>query len=414
VERLRDPGSAARDTGVEAARPHERRAPGRPARRPDMLRTPGEVLRLQRSAGNRAVAQALSLQRRGPTPVQRFAFDNPDLNLTRSVFLHGSGMFGVAIFKDGTSNPLVVKASTESVHDTILAGVFHEKVTAKKGGVSTVPIRAANPGERAAIAQRVNDQSLVPPSRFEEIAQKSDRYPADPNSRPRFVERMRKAMLDGYQDPRCNVFIQGYASGQDFKDIAGSTTRRNNLTTLLSNRSYAKRMGRVHAADMFLGNSDRFSVMNLGNWMTSLGGVDNAITLIDNFDPTGNQVLNADRQVVWRAENLPKLVDSRATAEERISGGEKNLLEALRAADVDVDQLYPNRQKLDQVVAGLINGFSSGMKEGIDLTLSKLAPRIGRASRTLKAATTARGGDEGATAWRLLKERAQLVRKSRR
>lgn len=64
----------------------------------------------------------------------------------------------------------------------------------------------------------------------------------------------------------------------------------------------------------------------------------------------------------------------------------------------------------DPRAAPMVKAMVQGLKDGRSRLLSKLAPRIGRRSRTLKAETLSAFGGEGADAWSGLKQRAAYLR----
>ena len=343
-----------------------------------------------------------------PTPaVQRYPFTNPDWSTTKEVIRFGAGMFGASLFKDGTDKPLIVKASTEPVPETLLATVFHGKLTEKKRGISTVPVRTAAAAEKDPIVAQVTEK--VPPGTWRKLAEANKAYPKNgpPEKQEEFVLEYKEFILKSYRSAGNTLFVQGAAEGTDMKGLASDPQRgARNVAVLLSDPSYANRLGFIHAIDLFLGNVDRLEAMNLGNWMTKVGTLENSITAIDNFDPAGNQLLTASVQQAWKKDQLLHLKKPRATAEVIINDGKFGLISKLKEAGADIAAMYSAAEQ-GAIKVQLVASFEKGMKEGISTITSKLAPRIGKRSRTLKAATVQQAGDE---AWALLKERAALLR----
>jgi|DewCreStandDraft_1066081.scaffolds.fasta_scaffold00051_42 hypothetical protein len=333
------------------------------------------ILRLQRQVGNRVVAGLMG-QPGAPMIVQRLAFFNTDWTRATQARRSGSGATGVLFVEDGTPNPLVVKSGEDPVRETVLAHVMHEKLG--RGEVKVPPIRPERPGERQQIMQVIR----------EKLRPTFDQYREDRNFKRKVIEQFQEAPT---------LFIMGMATGQEFKQIVEQ--HPDDAGALLRNPTYVKRLGMVTAIDLFIGNTDRLYSANLGNWMTAIVNGEAIISLIDNFDPAGAQHLNPARQDLWKDSFLPKIITQnlRDTA-----------VEILNDLLFNINKINQGFQLNDAERDAFITNFVSGMQEGRSRILSKLAPRIGRRSRTLKRAAMQGGAPD---AWNLLKKRARLLKR---
>jgi hypothetical protein len=338
------------------------------------------ILRLQRQVGNHAVVGLLR-QSGAAMVVQRLSFFNTDWTRATRARRSGSGQTGVLFVEDDTPNALVVKRGSEPVRETELAHTMHEKLG--RGKVKVPAIRAATTADRDGV-RWVIWSVLVPTLAQEE---------RDPDS-------FRAEVAKQFEEAS-TVFIMGKATGQEF----GQLTKESPAVAhgLLTSPEYVKRLGMATAIDLFLGNRDRLLSANLGNWMTSISNIEEMITLIDNYDRYGPQKLTEENQREWEQMVFKEylLLDKLETTANEVLD---SLIRVLRY-DSPTIQLTDEQREAFRV------NFVLGMREGRARILSKLAPRIGRRSRTLKRVTVQ--GEGGQQAWELLKKRARLLRENR-
>lgn len=211
----------------------------------------------------------------------------------------------------------------------------------------------------------------------------------------------------GHKQPQVWVMgmARGKAFGSDRKTGQGFTNAplgSDRTLMLLEDPDYARRLGFVVACDLFLGNADRIDAGNLGNWMTDEAG---AISLIDNFSSSSYQSLNKDAQEQWqrmfmadikpsnyqrKAESVYEILISSVPAEVQ-AGLEKSFTTT-----------PAGRKKL------FAANFAKGMADARKAILAKLAPTLGKRSRSLKAAVVA--GEGGEAAWAILKKRVRMFK----
>lgn len=327
------------------------------------------LLRLQRQIGNQVVGRLLH-QAGTPMVIQRLSFYDTDWVRATRARHSGSGMTGVLFVEDNTPDALVVKpGDSDPLRETVLAHAMHGKLG--KGKVKVPAIRPADSTDRAGIQWVINNRLMPETSREEVLRQ--------------FAQSK-------------TVFIMKKASGKNFRELAEESSPV--AHGLLASPDYVKRLGMVTAIDLFLGNYDRLYSANLGNWMTAISNVDEMITLIDNFDRYGTQRLTEDNQSMWKDNIATKLQTSnlKATANEIL----ELLLRVFSHSKIDI-------QLTDKQQEAFKENFAEGLKLGRARILSKLAPRIGRRSRTLKAITVQ--GEGGKQAWAYLKARADELRR---
>jgi hypothetical protein len=360
-----------------------------PVRVPISRTTDEEQLRKPRPAapqlssvlGNRAVSRMVAANRGlgSEAPIQRYAFEGTQWNMTNGVSRSGDGASGVVFFVDGSQNPLVTKAANDPPRETLFATAFYNKLGNKRG-ITTPQTRLATPDERGQIAAQIEEKAMW----------KQDEVAAD-------VQSFR---VGG----RPHVWVQGMAKGKAlgskrkegrFQESAMGTNR---IIELFEDPDYVRNLGFVTICDMFIGNGDRIDVGNLGNWMTDTS---NAISLIDNFTTSTYQGLTRNREESWESLFLNELKPSGYAA--KAAGVYDHLLNMM-PSDVKTAFSKSSSMSADGRKKNFVKNYTKGMQDGRKAILAKLAPTFGKRSRSLKASV---GDDEGAAeAWGMLKRRA--------
>lgn len=336
---------------------------------------------LQSTLGNRAVSRLVT-GNQGRQPIQRFSFTNTDWNSTTEIGRSDTGAGGVVFFKDGSDNPLVVKAAADPLRETQLATVFYN-LLGKKKRVSAPPTRIASDLERVRIANQIQ-------------------------SKGQYDDERKSGDIEDFGYKAKNVWVMGMARGKAFgsKRVPGHFSQAplgERTIMLLEDADYIQRLGYVTACDLFLGNGDRIDVGNLGNWMTDTDG---AIALIDNFSSESYQTLNQRGQSSWESSFLPEFSPSGA---ERKAATLYDLIKGTLPPEVSQSLEKSFGMSAQARKEHFAKNFAKGMAEGRKAILAKLLPKIGKRSRTLK--NTVIQGEGGQEAWALLKRRARMLSK---
>jgi hypothetical protein len=196
------------------------------------------------------------------------------------------------------------------------------------------------------------------------------------------------------------VYVMGKVQGKEF----GEEARENPVlgATYFNNPQYVYDMGLAHAVDMFLGNGDRFALMNTGNWMNTVQG---NIMLIDNFDRFGTQRLGRGLYEQWVEQNLPDLRDPQGAAERAYEAAVQGAATTRQFGA----KLLPSEMEHSIIKDVFVPNFARGFKVGRKRIVDKLAPMLGKRSRTFKSTLTQNDPD-GAAKWAEIKRRARKVR----
>jgi hypothetical protein len=371
--------------------PHRRSPTTETARSADHPSSEQALLRLQRKIGNQAVGRLLH-QPGGLTVIQRLSLYNTNWNEVTRIRRSSSGQTGVLFVEDNTPNGLVVKpgGQSEPALETQVAHAVHQKLS--KGKAKVPGIRLATPADKVELRRKIWETLEVSEQDIREGRGLNPIILNTPHRPENLGEYRQRFAIDFLaKDP---IFIMQKASGQEFGKVAEEHSPV--ATGLLLSPDYAQRLGFVTAVDLFLGNTDRVFSANLGNWMTNISRFDETLTLIDNFDRYGEQFLTRAtdwEQRIAKSYLLPSKLDH--TADEVIDLL-KRVLEEKRI------------QLTGQQWEDFKKYFVRGMKKGIDRILSKLAPQIGRRSRTLKREI--KKFDAEGIAWTELKKRAAWLR----
>ncbi len=324
------------------------------------------LLGLQRQIGNQAVSRLLH-QPGAPMVIQRLSLFDTKWTYVSKATRSGSGQEGVVFFEDHTPQGLVAKRSTDRdpALENLVAHAVHQELSGKKA--KTPSIRLADENDRFWIGNII-EQHLG-----KELA---DTFKAAPQ-----------------------ILLMEKVSGMTFRDLANKHSAV--AISLLQSPDYVERLGIVTFIDLFLGNTDRVYSANFGNWMTAISQIDQLISLIDNFDPADMQSLKraadwVDRDYVklLLSPDLDKVKEHITDYFFKILALEENGRIKLAADQQEKFKRYLLR----------------GLQRGRDIVLSKLAPRIGRRSRTLKKKILQIEGGE--KAWKVLKARARYLRSS--
>jgi Domain of unknown function (DUF4157) len=343
-----------------------------------------------------------SLQQRNTEAphLQRFSIDDKPpiqwLNATEAV-LSGAGATGVVFVydkpqTDPTSNPLVVKATDDPIGETFLAGKLHQKVS----GAATVKTRVATPPEKG----------MIP-----EVVERYVNWQAEAQKRKMNPLFLKAQKVKDFKDAQ-TIYVMGRAKGDDFADITQNTP--DTMQSLLQNPNYLKKIGMIHAVDLFLGNTDRFELANFGNWMTDS---QINITLLDNFDAnslaaTFSKFRDKEFDVAAKdpfLDKTPSPVDRLApaeiqtTAEQVVEQFKTRLTKNFKSGD------WLDQKKQEFMVTHIKIGLQVGRKK----LLSQLAPTFGKRSRSLKQEVIGREGGLGQQGWENIKARAKYVKKLR-
>jgi hypothetical protein len=171
---------------------------------------------------------------------------------------------------------------------------------------------------------------------------------------------------------------------------------------LMESPEYARQMGFVTACDLFLGNVDRVEAGNLGNWLTDEAG---AVSLIDNFSSGAWQGLTRDAQQQWESSLAPDLAPSRYLAK---AESVYNILVNLVPPEVTEALGKSFTMSAEGRKQAFVKNYAKGMADARTKILAKLAPTIGKRSRSLKKSVTS--GEGGGAAWAIVKRRVTFFK----
>ncbi|MGD1904685.1 MAG: DUF4157 domain-containing protein [Leptolyngbyaceae cyanobacterium] len=319
--------------------------------------------------------------------IQRFDVNQVPLPFgsTQSVDMTEGGAVGAFIFSDGTNKPAFVTPDSgrEPAAELMFASTFHQRLA----GANAPFLRLATDPERQDIVQALNNPFITD---WDALNKKRE-------SRFKTPEEMQAAYLSEFNQ---RAFIMEQVDGKNFgkiksqSDLMGANPGR--MQSLLINPEYLKQIGKIHAVDLFFGNTDRFT-SNLGNWMTD--GNDK-ISAIDNV---GGGEGKFGQHFQLNAQMYKKLAKSKltATAKEVAKG-------LVRMCKLPNTWVTANK---DTMLKNIKIGLLAGRKR----IIKKLGPRrLGKRSRTLKLAVTgaaASTGEDPNTMWSNVKKRVKQLSK---
>jgi hypothetical protein len=243
--------------------------------------TAHSLQRLQRTVGNRAVTQLLAGQRARPA-VQRMGVHGTNWGSATSASHSSGGAVGVIIFNDGVG-PVAVKAGEDFLSEAAIAAVMLSHATAGGAGGWTATAPEARPvGGAEAKVIRTKAAGLLPPSQTSTSRTQGFMQSLDDNN---------------------GVMVYGFAQGEEISahlkqsqtvEIGQRGKRAvdpNSMSfAIMNDPGLLETFGRAAAADILLGNSDRFvGKINLENAMVDLAH--RTISLIDNVEAGDPAVL---------------------------------------------------------------------------------------------------------------------------
>lgn len=299
----------------------------------------------------------------------------------------GSGQTGVVFMNDGSPDPLVVKSTDDPIGETMLAAALHGKV-----GVAVPETRVAKASERSEIVGAI-DKTLDSSQ-----TDQKDKIVAD------------------FSDVSKNLFVMGMVKGETFKETTQKKSGK--FISLLGRAEYLKQLGSMHAVDLFLGNSDRLYMGNLGNWMT--GDVSGAVTAIDNIDPNSKEIKFGPGFKVTDTDEFGQsyLVEELATG--KLKATVNSVVGKLvRLGLMDNKELEPAGWPTEGEKKFMFDNVMAGVLYGRERIIKKLAPdknifqkAFGGSSRskTIKKEVTGREGGVGEEGWTNLKARAAYLK----
>ena len=242
-----------------------------------------------------------------------------------------------------------------------------------------------------------------------------------------------------YLNLQRRIWAFGLAKGKSFKSITLDDSHRQ-MMGLVNDSDHLYKLGKMAAVDIFLGNDDRLTTKNranIGNWMTDDTG---DITAIDNFDTAthrslnrGHTALQARNQALAQGneptewdpanttyqEQMDKLAPWRihATGLSMMKGLLRTTLTELeivnrerKKAGQDDNPFPYQKDDIEPMAKRLAPHLTSGLKAGRDELVRKLAPSVGKRSRTIKNEVTGRAGGLGMAGWKDIKKRAKYMR----
>lgn len=313
--------------------------------------------------------------------IQAFYADRPPIpwHTATDVSISGKGVKGVLFVKDITNQPVVVKATTDDIGETNLASTLH-----KQAG-TTVPVtRPAESAEKPGLIKLLNSNIVD----WDQVAAKRG------SNKPGDGDFLKNTIIQNFQTQP--IVVMGIAEGKDFTDIIKKDP--NKAYSLFSDPAYLQKLGKIHAVDLFLGNSDRIgfdSASNLGNWMTN---GQNQITAIDNVSDSQDTLLMTNSGAV--TESLKKLAPSKLqeTATESV-----NFL--IKAAKYEgMPETWFTEERKQVMINNIMIGLATGRKMLIDKLTAKF---MKKRSREVKAQVLKGGGEEQ---WNKLKARAAALK----
>lgn len=330
----------------------------------------------------------------GRTTVHRMAFQNTNWNAATAASVSSGGALGVLIVRDGTNDPVVVKAGESFGNEAAVAGKLLNSVTKGSDGWSgTAPdARSVDGTESAVIYNKVKsvwEQRGGEPSRREQ------------------------AYLAKLQDAE-GVMVYGFAKGREMKEIleqdkqtkkgafGSRSLRKGSVAYALFNEpGLLTTMGQAQAVDIIMSNRDRLlGMVNLENFLVDLGG--KRVSLIDNINARTEAVMAdmyRDGELLESGENgfkawanagLTKYLQSgnfAALAKDAVSALRDSVPNLVRGVDQQVltKSFQKNRDKLE---AWFAKGVTAGRAEAIDAISDVKTMTSGVAARDRLAVAT--------------------------
>lgn len=291
------------------------------------------------------------------------------------------GAVGVGFFHDGNS-PLVVKPDSgrgDIKPEAVFGSTLHQKIA----GAQSPSLRPAVAQELTDILQVLNDPNITDWDNLNDS--RPNPYPSG------------KAMKDIYITLFGGALISEQGQGDNFAEIKKQSedndTALDTVKNYLSDPNYLVQIGKIHAVDLFFGNADRFECANLSNWLTD---GNRRIVAIDNLGDESKFGQDFDDQATLYKGLKDSALDATAN---------KVVNKLLSQTSLNKDNTWVQQNR-----AIMKANILSGLKQGKKKLLSKLAPRIGKRSRTIKGSVVGAGGNQGNTMWDNVKRRAKQLR----
>ena len=273
--------------GTPAARDAVRPDPGRSG-----LLTPGNLLSLQRFAGNRAVCGLVkqgSSPTAAPTPVQRLSFKGTKWEDATSAKVSSGGRVGVLFLDDG-NGPVVIKSGEPfTIESEVAASMLGRATAGQSGGWTSGTPQARSVGDTESKRIHTKASELLQPVLTGGTQAEKDR-----------AERLIRPL-----ESNDGVSVYGFVKGEEFHTLMSTkkqTGRKGFLglkrgvregtiaDRFMNDPGLVTMLGRASAADIFLGNSDRLiGKINLENVLVNMEAKE--IKLIDNVEAGDAAVL---------------------------------------------------------------------------------------------------------------------------
>jgi hypothetical protein len=244
------------------------------------------------AAGRTVLAHEIAHTQQGGTSAQRihrrWDINQKDIDWGRGTAVRTPTQRFVFFISDGTAkdDEIVVKIDTMPVGLNQLAGFMHHKL----GAADSVVTKKLGEKDRRGLASILNDPGKVSDA---SLARAADMFgtmaehkipgedvPADRAGKIDYGRRMfHRIMLNTKDNMMAMTKAQGVEAESTMQMPGDGGASR--MRGYLEDVSHVQRLGRVAAIDLFLGNVDRVTRFNMGNWYYDQKG---AITLIDHVD----------------------------------------------------------------------------------------------------------------------------------
>ena len=252
---------------------------------------------------------------------------------------------------DDGGNEIVVKPENQPVGLGSLVASMQKKVAK----IKSVDQRKLDKMDRLGVDNQIEISGMLGDDagwtkRGDFLKASDPTIPAAENS----AEVARKDALEQLNNKKTNIIAMSVAEGEDaLKAAAPTAPGQSRLRGLLEDKEHMKAIGRMTMVDLFLGNKDRTTSGNLGNWFYSPG---NAITLIDHVDPGENASAEMTRGMVDNQVWIDTIGLEQLNSSKRKSASSAAVGKIIQTAGRDVDDSGGGDNTLrawtEQVISG--------------------------------------------------------------
>lgn len=295
-------------------------------------------------------------------------FHGPRIDWSRATAMRTFKSRCVWFLTDSEGDDIVVKMENQPIGLSQLAAEMHGSF----GTAASVLQRKLDDQDRAAVAALIDDAGVAKGQTWADFANFM-KWPvpelgpltpanAEAQGRKMAVGELRKPSIHH------NLLAMTLASGKAAEDAAKPDHGGKGFDPLVSlfrvrldNDKHAQQLGEIAAVDLFLGNTDRVTAGNMGNWFYNSNG---AVTLIDHVDQgSGQAAAYVNNGGDWASDAGAMLKNPEATATKAVNamaGVAKNKGDA--GFETWLDEKQGGQTRRARIEANLVAGMKLQIK----------------------------------------------------